>query len=89
MALALRLIIRLIFQGRISQRMEIRRRTWAARMKLRHEDGDHVFLWINGKSGIEESSPLVLAWSRGHRHLRKAFWDRQPGNQQNKRTVLP
>ncbi len=43
--------------------MEIRRRAWAAGMKLDHENLDHVLLGINRETRIEESSPIILPWT--------------------------
>src|SRR5690242_7461761 len=46
-AFGFRLILRLIFQGGVSQSLKLAHRTRRPRMKLGHKNGDHIFLGID------------------------------------------
>src|SRR5580704_3013033 len=39
-------------------------RETASRMKLRHEDHNHVFFRVDSEAGVEKASPIVLADGR-------------------------
>jgi len=54
--------LKLVCDGLIGQYVDLAVQLQIARgVKLAHEDDDHVFFGINGKFGIEESAPPVLA----------------------------